>query len=374
MKMKAQETIILRAAEIAHKFALYGDFLEIVPYGSGHINDTFSLTLSQAGVAVRYIIQRINKRVFNDIPSLMDNIQRVTAHVASRLRQSGDGDVSRKVLTLVSARDGMPFVTDEFGDFWRCYLFIEKARTYDIVENPGQAFAAAKAFGEFQRCLAGMETEKRLCETIPCFHDTRKRFDALVQAIEKDLHNRAARVKEEIAFALARRSMAGVLLELMERGKIPERITHNDTKFNNIMIDDATQEGVCVIDLDTVMPGLSLYDFGDMVRSVTNSAREDERDLSLVSMRMPYYEQLLKGFLSTAGEFLNETERAHLAFSGKLLSFETGIRFLTDYLQGDVYFKTHRPEQNLDRCRTQFKLVQSMEAQESKMNALLKEI
>ena len=360
-------------AKIASAFSLPGDFQGGEPYGSGHINDTFVVNFSQSGAPVRYILQRINDRVFQDVPALMDNILRVTSYIGQLLESSSAADRSRRCLTLLPALDGKPYFQDDAGDCWRCYLFIEKARTYDLVESTDQAYAAAKAFGDFQRLLAGM-SGKRLHETIPYFHHTRRRFETLEQAVKQDACGRAHSVHEEIDFAFERKSMTGVLLDLLERGEIPERIAHNDTKFNNVMIDDATQEGICVIDLDTVMPGSSLYDFGDMVRSVTNSAKEDEQNLSLVGMRMPYYEQLLRGFLAGAGSSLNDAECAHLAFAGKLMTFETGIRFLTDYLQGDVYFKTHRPGHNLDRCRNQFALLRSMEAQEPEMNALMERI
>ena len=238
---------------------------------------------------------------------------------------------------------------------------------------PWQAAEAARAFGEFQRLLLDLPGA-RLRETIPGFHDTRRRFEDFRRAITNDSRRRAAEARSEIAFALTREALAGVLLDLHARGEIPERITHNDTKLNNVMLDDATHEAVCVIDLDTVMPGLALYDFGDMVRSATNAAAEDERDLAKVAMRMPIYEALVSGYLAAAGGFLNAAERAHLAFAGKLVTFEIGLRFLTDFLEGDVYFKTHRPGHNLDRARNQFALVRSIEAQESAMQAAAERI
>ena len=210
----------------------------------------------------------------------------------------------------------------------------------------------------------------RLHETIPGFHDTRTRLEAFKRAVATDRAGRACEVQAEIDFALAGEPMAGVLLDLLTRGEMPERITHNDTKFNNVMLDDATARGVCVIDLDTVMPGLALYDFGDMVRSATNAAAEDERDVAKVTMRMDIYEGLVAGYAASAGAFLNDAERAHLAFAGKLITYEIGLRFLTDFLEGDVYFKIKRPGHNLDRCRTQFALVRSIERQEPAMQAM----
>lgn len=360
-------------AAITRAFALPGRFQRGAPYGNGHINDTFVATVDQAGTLVRYIFQRINGRIFRDIPALMDNIRRVTEHAAGKAAAAGEADVSRRVLTLVPARDGRIFHQDDAGACWRCYLFIEGARTYDQIENPRQAREAARAFGAFQRMLVDIPGA-RLRETIPDFHHTPRRFARLQEAVAADRCQRAASVREEIAFALDREAMTGVLLDLHARGQLPERITHNDTKLNNVMLDDTTHEAVCVIDLDTVMPGLALHDFGDLVRSATNSAAEDERDPARVTMKMPVYEALVEGYLASAGGFLNRAERDHLAFSGKLISFEIGIRFLTDYLEGDIYFKTRRPDHNRDRCRNQFALVRSIEAQEPAMRDIAERI
>jgi aminoglycoside phosphotransferase (APT) family kinase protein len=356
-------------ASVASQFPLHGQFLGGGPYGSGHINDTFVVRFDQAGAPVRYILQRINGRIFKNIGGLMDNISRVTARVAQRAREQGPG-ASRRALTLVPARDGKTHHTDAAGQAWRCYLFIEGARTHDLVETPAHAREAARAFGEFQNFVNGLPGP-RLAETIPDFHNTPRRVENFQRALDADARNRAATARAEIDFALQQARMAGVLLDLHRRGEIPERITHNDTKLNNVMLDDTTHEGVCVIDLDTVMPGLALYDFGDMVRTATNSGAEDETDLSKISMRLPFYEALVSGYLASVGSFLTPAERAHLAFSGKLITFEIGLRFLTDYIEGDVYFKTRRPTHNLDRCRTQFALVRSIDAQQAAMEAVV---
>jgi len=362
-----------RAADLAAvlaQFSIYGRMVSAAPYGSGHINDTFAAVVDQAGTRVRYIFQRINDRIFKDVAGLMDNIRRVTTHATARV--SGD-DPSRSVLTLVPGRDGSAFVRDAHGAAWRCYLFIEGARTYDLVENPRQAYEAAHAFGKFQRMLADLPG-RRLNETIPQFHDTPARFDNLQRAIANDRAGRAASVPAEIDFALAHEPMTKVLRQLRASGEIPERVTHNDTKFNNVMLDDATGRAVCVIDLDTVMPGLALDDFGDMVRSATNAAAEDETDLSRVTMRMPVYEQLVAGYLAGTAGMLNAAERAHLALAGKLITFEIGIRFLTDHLDGDIYFKIKRSNHNLERARNQFALVRSIESQERAMEAVVDKI
>ena len=355
---------------MAEQFSIHGRYVEAAPHGSGHINDTFAVVVDQAGTRVRYILQRINDRIFKDVAGLMDNIRRVTAHAAARV--SGD-DASRRALGLVPSRDGRAFVRDASGAAWRCYLFIEGAQTYDIVENPRQAYEAARAFGGFQRLLADLPGG-RLKETIPHFHDTPARLENLKRAIANNTAGRAASVQAEIDFALAREPATKVLQQLKAAGEIPERVTHNDTKFNNVMLDNATGRAVCVIDLDTVMPGLALDDFGDMVRSATNSAAEDETDLSRVTMRMPVYEQLVAGFLAGTADMLNAAERAHLAFAGKLITFEIGIRFLSDHLDGDIYFKIKRPNHNLDRARNQFALVQSIERQEHAMEAIVEKV
>lgn len=357
-------------SEITAAFPLWGRFRSGGPYGSGHINDTFAVTFDQAGTPVRYLLQRVNDRIFRDVPALMENIARVTRHVAARLESAAGPDTSRAALTLVPTRDGRACHRDAQGGWWRCYLFIEGARTYDLTETPQQAREAARAFGDFQRMLVDLPGE-RLHETIPHFHDTRWRFAALRAAIEAPAAGRDRQAEAEIRFALEREAMTGVLLDHQAAGRISERITHNDTKINNVMMDDATQRGICVIDLDTVMPGLALYDFGDMVRSATNAAAEDERNLGKVEMRLPFFEALVEGYLSSAGAFLNDIERAHLAFAGRLITFEIGIRFLTDFLSGDVYFKTRHPHHNLDRARNQFALVRRMEERQAEMDAVV---
>lgn len=352
---------------IARQFQIYGEFRSAEAYGSGHINDTYAVVFDQAGAPARYVLQRINHNIFKNPVALMENIQRVTAHLAGKL--SGERDFSRRVLTLVPTRGGLCYHRDEPGSYWRVYLFIEKARSYDAVESPRQAFEAAQAYGRFQKLLADLPAP-RLHDTIPDFHHTPKRFAALETAITADAANRASLAKAEIEFALSHKPITGVLLDV----NLPERVTHNDTKFNNVMLDDVTGEGVCVVDLDTLMPGLALYDFGDMVRTTTSPAKEDERDLSKVTMQFPMFEALVRGYLTAAGDFLTRPEKQHLAFCGKLITFEIGIRFLTDFLAGDTYFKVHREGHNLDRCRTQFKLVESIEQQEYKMNKLVEGI
>jgi Ser/Thr protein kinase RdoA (MazF antagonist) len=352
---------------VARHFQIHGDFLSAEPYGSGHINDTYRVAFDQDGARARYVLQRINHSVFKNPAALMENIQRVTAHLEKKL--AGESAAGRRVLTLVPARDGKPFYRDDQGDYWRVYIFIEKARTFDAVESPQQAFEAGKAFGRFQKLLADLPAP-RLHDTIPDFHHTPKRFAALEKAVETDAINRAKFAKPEIKFALKHKPVVGGLLD----ARLPERVTHNDTKFNNVMLDDVTGEGICVIDLDTVMPGLALYDFGDLVRTATSPAMEDERDLSKVTMQFPMFEALTRGYLASASGFLTPAEKRLLSFAGRLITFEIGIRFLADFLAGDNYFKVHRENHNLDRCRTQFKLVESIGQQEETMNKLVETI
>ncbi|MGD0730345.1 MAG: aminoglycoside phosphotransferase family protein [Terracidiphilus sp.] len=352
---------------VARQFKISGDFLSASPYGTGHINDTYRTFFHHAGHPAQFILQRINCNIFKNPVALMENIQRVTSHIAAQVADEPDSE--RRVLMLIPARDGRAWHVDAEGNYWRTYRFIPSARTYEAVESTEQAFQAAKAFGRFQKLLADLPAP-RLHDTIPDFHHTPKRFAALEQAIAADVAGRAILVQPEIEFALTRKSMAGVLLD----ANLPERVTHNDTKFNNVMLDDATGEGICVIDLDTVMPGLTLYDFGDMVRTTTSPAKEDDQDLAKVTMQFPMFEALVRGYLASAGGFLTIAEKQHLAFTGKLITFEQGIRFLADHLAGDTYYKVHRDGHNLDRCRTQFKLVESIEQQEEEMHRLVESI
>ncbi|WPJ95528.1 aminoglycoside phosphotransferase family protein [Coraliomargarita algicola] len=370
MKYERTPVSLDHLKSVASMFQLYGDFVEGAPYGSGHINDTFAVTLNQGGATMRYIFQRINHGIFTNPVQLMENIARVCQHNLQSCQQTGAEDCSRRALNIVPARDGKPYVHDDTGYCWRCYIFIEKAKTYDQIESEAQAYQAAKAFGAFQQLLSNLGGE-RLHETIPNFHNTVARYQNMIRAIEADVCNRAASVRDEINFLTARENDAGRLLKMLEAGQLPERITHNDCKLNNVMIDDETGEGICVIDLDTAMPGLALYDFGDMVRTATSPALEDEPDTSKVIMQMPMFEALAKGYIAGSGSMLCTTELEELSFAGKLITMETGIRFLTDYLEGDQYFKTHREGHNLDRCRTQIALVKSIEEQQEAMNAVV---
>lgn len=357
-------------AQIGDQFAIQGDFILGEEIDSGHINSTYRATYRQPdGTDHRYIFQAINRNVFKDPHAVMANVERVTRHINSKVLRRKH-DLGGQTLNLFPARVGGTWVEDEDGVVWRCYNHIEGCVTYNIVGNTRQAYQAAHAFGAFQDLVSDLDASLIL-ETIPDFHNTRKRFDRLMAVIAADPCGRLAGVAAEVDFIREREPLVDVLLDLLEAGKIPLRVTHNDTKINNVMIDAQTDEAVCVIDLDTVMPGLALYDFGDLIRTATSPAAEDEPDLSKVGMQMPMFEALVEGYLASAGSFLNDTEVRHLVFSGRLITLEVAIRFLTDYLEGDVYFKTHRPGQNLDRCRTQIQLVREIERHEPEMRAFV---
>jgi hypothetical protein len=357
-------------AEVASLFEMRADFVSGHPYGSGHINDTYCAYYDQAGLRVRYIHQRINHNIFKDPAALMENIGRVTEHALLKLQEEKNVEAYRRTLTCIPAKTGKPYAVDSEGNFWRTYPFIERARTYDILETAEQAEEAARAFGEFQKLGADLPGEP-LKETIPNFHNTKSRYQDLKDAIASDTHGRAVSVQKEIDWFLSREGDANKIVDLLEAGEIPVRVTHNDTKLNNVMLDDVSGEGVCVIDLDTTMPGSAIYDFGDMVRTATSPAPEDEVDTSKITMRMEMFEALVRGYLKSANSFLTDKERENLAFSGKLLTLECGSRFLTDYLNGDVYFKIHREGHNLDRTRSQMALVESIESQLPEMEKMV---
>ena len=349
---------------IGRQFAISGEYVSGGPYGTGHINDTFAATFQQGSGPTRFILQRINHHVFKNIEGLMSNIVAVTGYLSGKIRAAG-GDPLRETLNLVPMRDGRSFLQTEGGEFWRAYVFIEGARTYESVERMEHVYAAGRAYGSFQNLLSGFPSEV-LIETIPSFHHTGKRFNDFLSAVDADVANRAHTAVPEIEFVAKRGQLATALVDLVSEGKLRRRITHNDTKFNNVMIDDRTGEGLCVIDLDTVMPGLSLYDFGDSIRSMANTAAEDEADLSRVVFDLDVFASYTRGYLEATRSSLEREEIERLPFAAILMTLECGMRFLEDYLRGDTYFKTTRPDHNLDRSRTQFKLIEGMEeAQEA---------
>ena len=352
-------------------FQLEGMVMSAIPYGSGHINDTFLMTLCEDdGREGRVILQRMNKNIFTKPVELMENITGVTTFLRDRIMENG-GDPERETLNVIPTKNGMPYFIDSDGEYWRCYKFIEDATSYDQVECPEDFYESAVAFGNFQRLLADYPAET-LHETIVGFHDTKARFEVFKKAVADDVCGRAASVQDEINFVLAREDVANVFGDLLAKGELPLRVTHNDTKLNNIMIDNATHKGICVIDLDTVMPGLAMNDFGDSIRFGASTAAEDEKDLDQVWCDMDLFEIYTKGFIEGCAGRLTDKEIELLPMGAKVMTFECGMRFLTDYLQGDTYFKVHREGHNLDRCRTQFKLVADMEAKWDTMNDIVK--
>lgn len=354
---------------ISERFLVPGEWLKATPYGTGHINDTYLTQWKTGKDTVGTILQRINHLVFKNPPQLMENIIRVTAHLKQK---QGALPAGQQTLIIIRTRNDQPYHQDAAGNYWRMYVFIKDAQTVDVCTRPEQAYAAARAFGLFQATLADLPGA-RLHETIPHFHHTPRRFAALEEAIRHDPCRRAGAAKQEIEFCLARATMASVITDLLAAGRLPERIAHNDTKINNVMLDNRTGEGICVIDLDTVMTGCALYDFGDMVRTMPRTTAEDERDLERVTMDMAMFAALTRGYLQETAALLTPLEIEYLPFAGRLVTFTIGLRFLTDYLLGDVYFKTHRPHQNLDRARVQFKMVANMEQQAEAMTALVQQ-
>jgi Ser/Thr protein kinase RdoA (MazF antagonist) len=348
--------------DIADQFAIYGEFEKAGPFGQGHINATFVSLWNQAGARVRYLHQKINDRVFPRPFEVMENIDRVTRHIAGLLEKEGEDDISRRTLTVVPAKDGKLFVRDKEGGWWRNYLFIEGTHALDEASSACNLRLLGRTVGRFQKqlsCLGG----KRLHETIPGFHDMENRYRLFYKAVSRDPVNRVKDTVNEIAFMRENEERGKVLVHALRAGRIPERICHNDAKMNNILIDDGGKGPLCIVDLDTVMPGSSLFDFGDLVRTAASTVKEDETDLSKADFSLSFYEALLEGYLSEASSFLTAGETELLAEAGRNITHIMAIRFLTDYLEGDVYYRILRPEHNIERCRNQIALVKSMDRQ-----------
>ncbi len=366
MKPVTQE--LLRQAAAAFDFGLPTG--EAERYGEGHINDTFAVWA--ADHSRRWILQRINTDTFTDPAGLMENVTGVTSYLRREILARG-GDPDRETLNVVPTREGKPYYTDCEGGAWRAYLFVEGTVCLQKVENERDFYTVAETFGNFQNQLAGYPAAT-LHETIARFHDTPNRYANFEKALAADVMGRAREIGPEIAFIRAREADCHVLMDQLAAGVLPLRVTHNDTKLNNVLIDQATGKGICVIDLDTVMPGLSAYDFGDSIRFGANDCAEDEPDQSKVHFSLHLYEVFARGYLAAAGSAMTEAERRSLPWGAKLMTLECGIRFLTDYLEGDHYFKISRPAQNLDRARTQFTLVEGMEREFDAMTQLALEL
>jgi hypothetical protein len=366
--MKKKSTVGTDLRGVAAHFSIQGTFVEGRPFGSGHIHDTF-LVKTREKACPDYILQRINHTIFKDVPQLMENIIRVTDHLRGKLGAMPGTDLEREVLTVIPAADGRPFHQDENGNYWRCYLFIDRHCSFDLVSSPELAFEGGKLFGRFLDLLADLPGPP-LHETIPGFHDVEIHLQRFFATLHADPCGRAGAAADAIAFVQARAENMKQIKRLWQAGRIPLRVTHNDTKFNNILF-DRRGRGLCIIDLDTVMPGYVHYDFGDAIRSGCNRAMEDERDLGRVGMDIALFTAYAKGFLWSLRGHLSGEETAHLAFSAKLIAYMVGLRFLGDHLAGDCYFKTTYAGHNLQRARVQFRLLESMERQSAKMEDII---
>lgn len=355
--------------ELLKHFRLEGEVESVKPHGSGHINNTFLVTTHGER---KYILQKINTDIFHDTDGLMENIVSVTSYLRERIIQAG-GDSERETMTVIPTTDGRNYHIDTEGNHWRIYLSIEHTVSLDRAENTEQFYASGFAFGRFQAQLADYPAAT-LHETIPDFHNTPKRYQAFEKAVEEDVCHRAESVAKEIAFIRERKEEIPILTELLQKGELPLRITHNDTKLNNILLDADTYEAVCIVDLDTIMPGLCAYDFGDAIRFGANTAAEDEADVSKVSLSLELYDAYARGFLEGCGGRLTAKEIETLPLGAKIITLEQGIRFLTDYLQGDTYYHTEREGQNLDRCRIQLALVADMERKWERMQIIERQI
>lgn len=357
--------------EIFSLFRTEGNYKSGEPFGSGHIHDTFRIVTAEPD-KVDYILQRLNNKIFKNIPQLQSNIERVTVHLRNKLRMIPGSDPKRECLSLIPAIDGRSWIQDSDGNYWRMYIFISGHHSYNVVDSPDKAFEGGKAIGRFQAMLADMPGDP-LFETIPFFHDIEKRLETFNLKVTEDPAGRAGSVKEEINNVRSRAEEMKIILRLGKEGKIPVRITHNDTKFNNILLDEH-DKALCVIDLDTVMPGYVHYDFGDAIRTAANSASEDEQDLSKIFMNINLFRAYAEGYLSETVATLNDAEKEYLAFAPRLITYTIAVRFLTDYIDGDNYFKIHHEHHNLQRARAQLMLVRSMEEQYSDMKKIIKNL
>jgi hypothetical protein len=355
--------------EIYSHFETAAEPLETERYGTGHIHDTYRVVTPHG--SHDYILQRLNQNVFRNIPALQRNIERVTSHLRTKYELSGC-DATRRTLTLIPAKGGMSWYTTPEGECWRMYLFISDHRSYETVDSPEKAHEGGRAIGRFQSMLADLP-EPQLYDTIPFFHNIEKRLEDFHRVLKADRHNRAASVKRETEFVISREEKMKTLHLLGQQGIIPVRITHNDTKFNNILFDNNGRE-LCIIDLDTVMPGYVHYDFGDAIRTAASSCAEDETDLNRVNMNIELFRGFSTGYMEEMRATLNRAEKEHLAFAPALITYTIGVRFLTDYLDGDNYFRVHREGHNLDRARVQFRLVESNEMQYTQMQQIIREL
>ncbi|MCF8373817.1 MAG: aminoglycoside phosphotransferase family protein [Bacteroidales bacterium] len=352
---------------ISEKFLIKGNFISANPFGSGHINDTYLITTS----AEKYILQRINHHIFKEVEKMNQNIIKALEHFNEKQKISKD--IRFRELKIILSKNGHNHFKDEDGNYWRMMNFVSGSVSFDVAKKPEMAYEAAKAFGYFRRNLIDVDPDD-FYPVIPDFHNLEMRMSWFHKVLETNSESRNQFAENEIEFVLSREHLSKKLSLLLKSGRIPIRVTHNDTKINNVLLDKDTLKGIAVIDLDTIMPGTVLFDFGDMVRTFISPAEEDETDLSKVVLRLDIFESLAKGYLLELQHLITYTERDHLVFGGKIMTYMIGLRFLTDFLEGDVYYKTARPNHNLDRCRTQFRLLSEIEKNETAMNSIIDQI
>lgn len=358
--------------QIADEFALEGEIVDIKPHGNGHINDTYLVTTQKEKEQFFYILQHINTAIFTKPEQLMANILGVTEHLRKKFLAEGK-EGSRCTLTIIPVKSGNLYYKDGDGKCYRMYTYIDKTRTLEQIQSARDFSVAAEAFGEFRYRLSDYPADS-LYETIPDFHNTPKRYERFLEVVTANPMGRVQKTAEEIAFIKDREAELGILCDALQTGELPLSVTHNDTKLNNILLDEVTGEAVCIIDLDTVMPGSVLYDIGDSIRFGASTAAEDEPDLSKVSFDLELFRCYVESYCKGCRGTLSDMEYELLPMGAKLMTLECGMRFLTDYLEGDVYFKIHREHQNLERCRTQLKLVADMEQKWNEMKKIVREV
>ncbi|UIR56728.1 aminoglycoside phosphotransferase family protein [Sphingobacterium sp. SRCM116780] len=361
----------INGLKAAAAFSLGEDIISVDAFGSGHINDTFRVTTKNAN-GKSFLLQRINHHIFQNVEGLMQNIKHVTDHLKSKVAHLPILNQESQVLTIIPTKSNDLYFLDEDGNYWRMFVLIEGTKSYDVVETPKQASEGGKAFGKFQMQLADLDATK-IVEVLPNFHNIQFRLDNLNRAIAADTQNRVKDVKDVLDFIFDREERMKTILNLAAKGELPLRITHNDTKFNNVLLDQNDQ-AQCVIDLDTVMPGYVAYDFGDAIRTIINPVEEDEKDLSKIVLNIPLYAAYAEGYLNEAKEFLTDVEVQSLLEGVFLLPYMQGVRFLTDYIEGDHYFKTKYDNHNLVRTKTQLKLVEEMEKQEQELKVAISSV
>jgi Ser/Thr protein kinase RdoA (MazF antagonist) len=357
--------------ELFERFTTDGTYLSGEPFGSGHIHETFHIRTVEKDKD-DYLLQKLNSKIFKNIPELQDNIERVTVHLRKKISAIPGSDIKRECLQMIPAKSGKSWITDSNASIWRMFIFISDHRSYDIVDSPGKAFEGGRAIGRFQALLSDLPG-KPLFETIPSFHDVEKRIDGFMRILREDPDGRVKVTEAETNFILKRTDEMKIICRMGREGKIPVRITHNDTKFNNILFDE-NDKSLCIIDLDTVMPGYFHSDFGDAIRTGANIAAEDEKDLLKVKMDISLFAAYAKGYLSEMRNTLNSVEKEYLAFAPLLMTYEQSLRFLADYIDGDKYYKIHHEHHNLERTRAQIRLLESMEEQYGAMKKIIEEL